>query len=131
MSLRLLFATNPKSIFFVSVGIFFVILFAPLERFHSLHNFGLAISISVAIASFFAIIPNHINFAWLVVIGQASMAIYLSHTIVSALARSILFALQISEVFVHIILGILVGILVPLVAFRSIRDQRIIKAIGW
>lgn len=96
-----------------------------------MHIFVVAVSISVAVVSATAILSNYITCTWLVVIGRASMAIYLSHTIVSALGRVILLTMHVNDVAVHIVVGIALGLFVPLVVFISIKDQRTLKIIGW
>lgn len=131
MSLRTLFVSNPLCTLTASIVGFFAMLFSPLGGIPALHIFGLAVSISTAVVSATAILSNYITFAWLVIIGQASMAIYLSHTIVSALGRTMLIAMQVNDVAVHIVVGIALGLLVPLAAFISIKDQRTLKIIGW
>ena len=131
MSLRILFVSNPLCTLTASIIGFCATLVTPLGGIPALYNFGVAVSLSVAVISATAILSNYITCAWLVVIGRASMAIYLSHTIVSALGRAILMALHVNDVAVHIVVGIALGLLVPLVGFISIKDQRTLKIIGW
>ena len=131
MSLRLLLFTNPLFIFIVSLGGYLITLFTPLGGIAALHSFGVGVTISIAIVSVLAIISKYITWVWLLDIGRASMAIYLSHTIVSASARSLLLAVHVSDLILHIVVGIFLGILVPMVAFRSIKDERTLKIIGW
>lgn len=131
MSLRILFVSNPLCTLTASLIGFCATLFTPLVCIPVLYNFGVAVSVCVAVISVTAILSNYITCAWLVVIGRASMAIYLSHTIVSALGRAILIAMHVNDVAVHIAVGIALGLLVPLVAFISIKDQRTLKIIGW
>ena len=95
-------------------------------------NYGVAISASAAIISVLAILSSHISYAWLIVIGQASMAIFLSHTIVSALVRTVLISIDIRDVAVHTLLGVASGIMAPLVAFMFIKkNKRALKIVGW
>lgn len=51
----------------------------------------------------------------LTLLGQASMVIYVAHTIFSATLREVLFVAGITDVSVHMILGIFIGLVGPLV----------------
>lgn len=131
MSLRMLFFTNPLWTLAASFICFFASFFTPLGSIATLHNFGIGAGISVAVVSITIILSNYNSCALLVIIGRASMAIYVSHTIVSAFIRTVLFATHVNDVFIHIFLGTSLGILVPLIAFKSIKNKRIMEIIGW
>lgn len=131
MSFREMFRKNQLCILIASLGGFLITLLNPFESGVVIQSFSVAVCISTAIVSVLSILSNYIKYAWLAVIGRASIAIYLSHTIVSALARSVLLANSISDITVHIVVGVSIGLLVPLIAFISIKDQRALKIIGW
>lgn len=52
--------------------------------------------------------------SWLVFIGRCSMTIYLCHTIVSATVRIVLVKLGIANAPIHLVVGVLAGVLLPL-----------------
>jgi uncharacterized membrane protein YcfT len=131
MSLRSMFRSNPLYIIIASLVGFLTMLLNPFQSNAVLHSFGIAVCISMAIVASLSILSNYITYAWLAVIGRASMAIYLSHTIISALARSVLLANNVNDITVHVIVGVSVGLFVPTIAFISIKDQRTLKILGW
>jgi hypothetical protein len=131
MSLRTMFIKNPVLILIVSISSYLVMFFNPIENINILYNFGIAVFISTSIISLLVILSNYINYAWLAIFGRASMGIYLSHTIFSAFARSIMVELKLNEVVLHIFVGISVGLLVPLIIFISIKNQKTLKFMGW
>ncbi|WP_050527671.1 acyltransferase family protein [Pseudorhodobacter aquimaris] len=55
---------------------------------------------------------------WLTRLGLASMAIYLAHTIFSATMREVLFAIGVSGLGWHLVLGFGIGVFGPLVLLR-------------
>ena len=68
---------------------------------------------------------------WLVLLGQASMAIYLTHTIFSATVREVLQALGVENISVHLLLGGLAGLVPPLVLYFIARRTRTQKLVGF
>lgn len=132
MSVRLLLFDNPAYVLLGSIAVGIITLLIPVDIMDALRYLGVAVSISAAIVSLLAMLSNHLSFAWLVVVGQASMAIYLSHTIVSALLRAVLTSMDVRDVAVHIALGVASGTIVPLIAFLLIRkNERALKVVGW
>lgn len=57
------------------------------------------------------------QFAWIGWLGTASMAIYVSHTVFSAATRIVLIKIGVTDLWVHIIAGTLVGLLFPAVLY--------------
>lgn len=64
-------------------------------------------------------------------LGMASMAIYLMHTIFSAALRSLLLALDITDLSTHLLLGTLIGIVASLIGFWIAQRLRISKLLGF
>lgn len=62
-------------------------------------------------------VPNRV----LTVLGAASMAIYLAHTIFSATLREVLLVLGIQDLGVHMLLGTLIGLIAPLAVLAIAR----------
>ena len=58
-------------------------------------------------------------------LGQASLAIYVMHTIASAALRVALLKVGFEELAVHLVLGTLIGVLAPLAAYFALRR------LGW
>lgn len=131
MSVRHWLFAAPLYVLFGSFAVAVITLFTPWGSVDALYDFGIAVSISLAIVAMLALLSNLVSFGWLVLIGQASMAIYLSHTIVSALFRAMLTTFDVRDAMVHILVGVASGLIVPLIAFVSIRNERALKIIGW
>lgn len=132
MSVRLLLFSNPIYVLIASLVIILFTLFTPLGNIAAVYDYGIAISVSAAIVSVLALLSHYLNYAWLMVIGQASMAIYLSHTIVSAFVRAVLTSMDIRDLAVHLVLGITSGLILPLIAYLAIkRNERTLKLVGW
>lgn len=67
---------------------------------------------------------------WLVALGVASMAIYVMHTIFSAVFREVLQALDVASPGVHLAGGTLVGIVGPLILLVVFRRFGVTRALG-
>ncbi|CAN0594949.1 unnamed protein product, partial [Ectocarpus sp. 12 AP-2014] len=67
---------------------------------------------------------------WLAALGVASMAIYVMHTIFSAVLREVLQALNVVVPFVHLVGGTLVGIAGPLILLVVFRWLGVTRALG-
>ena len=132
MSLRVLLFTQPLYVLIGSVVLGLFTIFTPLNQVTTVYNYGIAISISATIISVLALLSRYISYAWLTVIGQASMAIFLSHTIVSAVGRAGLISMDIRNVALHMVFGVGSGIIVPLIAFILIKkNEWALKIFGW
>ena len=132
MSLRLLLSTMPVYVLFGSVALGLFMFCTPLGNISFVYSYGIANSISVAIISVIALLSRYVSHAWLILVGQASMAIYFAHTIVSALVRTVLKSMDFDDLSAHITLGVASGIIVPLIAFVLIRkNKRALKIVGW
>lgn len=132
MSIRFLLFTNPAYVLLGSIMLGLLALFSPLGSIDAAFDYGVAISISASIVSALALLSRYISYAWLMVVGQASMAIYLSHTIVSALVRAVLTSIDIRNVPIHLVLGIVSGITLPLIVFLyGSSSERPLKVAGW
>ena len=131
MSVRSLLFERPFYVLLGSIAVGLMTLLIPVGSTDALRYIGVAVGASGAIVSLLALFSKRISYNWLVIIGQASMAIYLSHTIVSALVRALLSSMDINDVAVHITLGIASGIVIPLIAFVAIKDERLLKFVGW
>lgn len=132
MSVRLLLFTSPLYVLIGSVVLASFTILTPLNNIVAVHNYGIAISVSAAVISVLALLSSRISYVWLMVIGQASMAIFLSHTIVSALVRAMLMSIDIRDVTVHLVLGVASGVIIPLIAFIIIKkNERALKIVGW
>ncbi len=64
-------------------------------------------------------------------LGNASLAIYLMHTIFSAGSREMLWRLGVSDVAVHLIGTTLAGVILPLVVWRMSRGTRTGRVLGF
>lgn len=132
MSVRLLLLTAPHYVLIGSAILTCFTVFAPLSHIDSAYYYGVAIGVSTTIISVIALLARYISYAWLMVIGQASMAIFLSHTIVSALVRAVLISIDIRNIALHMVLGVASGVIIPLIAFIIIRkNERALKVVGW
>lgn len=132
MSLRTVLCTHPLYVLIGSVFIAISTIITPLHGIASVYNYGAAMSISAAVISALALLSRYMSFTWLMFIGQASMAIFLAHTIVSALVRSLLISIDFRDVTGHIVVGVASGIIVPLIAFALIKkNKRLLKIVGW
>ena len=132
MSVRSFLFTKPLYVLFGSVVLAYFTVLTPLSNTGSVYNYGIAASVSTAIISVLSLLSRRISYAWLMVVGQASMAIFLSHTIASALVRAVLISMGMRDVVVHIVLGVASGIILPLIAFISIKkNKRALKIAGW
>jgi len=65
------------------------------------------------------------------VLGLASMVIYLTHTLFSAALRIVLGRLGITETNLHLLLGTVIGIAVPLLIWRVTRHRRSAQLLGF
>lgn len=64
-------------------------------------------------------------------LGVASLAIYVAHTIVSAAFREVAIILEVTNTTVHILGGTLVGVLIPFWAYRLAMRWGIAGYVGW
>lgn len=64
-------------------------------------------------------------------LGAASMAIYLSHTIFSAAFRIGLQQIGVTSVWLHLLVGVLVGVLGPLALLATARRLRLERVLGF
>ena len=132
MSLRIFIFTQSRYVLIGSIILGLFTAFTPLGNMSSVYNYGIAISISATIISVLALLSRYISYAWLMVIGQASMAIFLSHVIVSAFGRAVLISMDLRNVALHIVFGVVSGIIVPLIVFILIKNnERALKIVGW
>lgn len=132
MSVRLLLFTTPHYVLIGSVILTCFAVFTPLSNMDSAYYYCVAIGVSTTIISVIALLARFTSYAWLMVIGQASMAIFLSHTIVSALVRAVLISIDIRNIAVHMVFGVASGVIIPLIAFIIIRkNERALKVVGW
>lgn len=63
-------------------------------------------------------------------LGMSSMTIYLSHTIFSAAFRELLFEVGQQGVLTHMLVGVLSGLICPLIFFRIATKLRILRYFG-
>lgn len=63
--------------------------------------------------------------------GQASLAIYVAHTIFAAGLRSVLYKLGVIDPFFHVAAGTLVGIIGPAIVFLIANDLKLAPYIGF
>lgn len=63
-------------------------------------------------------------------LGEASLTIYLMHTIFSAAAREVLLALNVESIALHLIGGTAVGLLLPWLVYRGLRGRPAQVALG-
>lgn len=63
--------------------------------------------------------------------GRASMAIFLLHTFFSAALREVLLILGAVDVGLHIWLGVIVGVVGPMVAFHLAQKHRLTRGLGF
>ena len=63
-------------------------------------------------------------------LGQASLAIYVMHTIFSAGLREALLAAGVVNIPLHLLLGTAVGLLLPWLVYRAVRGRRAQLALG-
>ncbi len=66
----------------------------------------------------------------LIALGKASMAIYLMHTIFSAGFRTALFKLGVDGLWPHMIVGVGVGLILPLVGLYVARRLGLVRVLG-
>lgn len=64
-------------------------------------------------------------------LGKASMAIYLAHTIFSAATREVMFAFGIENLAAHLVLGTLTGLVGPLVLFNISKRTGTTRVLGF
>lgn len=76
---------------------------------------GMSCSISVVILSQSSLLKRQ---NWLKVLGRCSMSIYLAHTVFSAMVRIGMLKLGVTDAFVHMLFGVLFGLLGPM-AFHT------------
>lgn len=67
---------------------------------------------------------------WLTVLGTASMAIYVLHTIFSAGVRIGLAAVGFTDDLIILVLGTLIGILMPFAIWMAAREYRLLSVLG-
>jgi fucose 4-O-acetylase-like acetyltransferase len=67
----------------------------------------------------------------LVLLGGASMAIYLAHTIFSASTRIVLLQMDVTSTLVHVSLGTAIGVIVPFGLFLAVKGRRAQAILGW
>lgn len=72
-----------------------------------------------AMMSFQAPVFARRPFGWIGWLGTASLAIFVSHTIFSAAARIVLLKIGITELWVHMLVGTLVGLLLPAALYMT------------
>lgn len=90
-----------------------------------------ALALTVAIHVATATIPAFSRMRWLSQLGRISMAIYLSHTIFSASLRSALLAVGIDQVWLHLVVGLGVGLAGPAALAWAARHLGLSRALGF
>lgn len=78
-----------------------------------------------------AILPDRGPARIIGVLGLASMPIYLMHVLAASAFRMVLVKLGVSNLYVHLVLGTLVGLLVPLVAYYVVYLLKQEKLLGF
>jgi len=68
--------------------------------------------------------------SWLATLGMASMAIYVMHTIFSAVVREGLQALDMNDPIVHLVAGTLIGLLAPVILLGVFRRFGMTRILG-
>jgi fucose 4-O-acetylase-like acetyltransferase len=94
---------------------------------------ALEIAMMLAFVAIFHGIAPHLGRVgrWLVVLGQASLAIYLSHTIFSAGLRIVMLAVGIDDMILHLVLGTAIGIAGPMVLIWLSARARTDRILGF
>lgn len=89
------------------------------------HAFAIVVTLCVCVAGMLQGRPGT-----LFALGQASLAIYVMHTIFSAGLREFLLAAGAVNVSLHLLAGTVVGLLFPWLVYRAVRGQRAQVALG-
>ena len=76
-----------------------------------------AMVLSLLFVAVFVALGNGAAGRWFAVLGQASMAIFLAHTIFSAALREVLLKLGVTDGVLHVVSGTLIGLAAPLVLY--------------
>jgi hypothetical protein len=64
-------------------------------------------------------------------LGRAAMAVFLSHTIFSAVARIVLLQAGVEAWPIHLFLGVAAGLLGPLLLLAAARRARVVRVLGF
>jgi len=93
-------------------------------------SFSLTVCVLVVVAGYGAETESRIG-KFLIMLGIASMPIFLAHTIFSASMREAFFAIGLDNLWFHIALGTIVGIAGPLVLMRLVRGYKVARVFGF
>ncbi len=97
--------------------------------FQTITVFALTIAFIVVSATLLASLPQGV-LSVLARLGQASLAIYVAHTIFSAAFREVLFVIGIDNAVLHMAGGTAIGLIGPLVLLALARATRTQKLLG-
>lgn len=115
------------------IGNVLFVAFLPLSIIHYLHfssyltSFFLCLLICLALICIFIYCDTHsIQIGFLNLISKYSMPIFLMHTIFAATLRSVLFKLHISNPSIHIMSGLLISFVGPIIATMIMKKNKYI-----